>query len=232
MTIIHNIYCDESAHLEKDNKKFMVLGGLACPNHLKDEIFKRLKAIRKEHGIQTAEMKWNKVAHGKKEAYRNLINYFFDKDDLYFRAIVIDKTKLNHMAFAQNHDDFYYKMYFQLLQWFLEPDKKCNIYLDIKDTQGNQKINRLKEVLCNAHYDFNQDMINRIQEIHSHEVVLMQLTDLLIGAINYTHHFPSGGESTAKNELVNLIKERSECTLIRSTVLGARKFNIFCWEAR
>lgn len=234
MNITHNIYCDESCHLEANdpNQQFMVLGGIACPETIKEEVFKRIKTIRKEHGIKSAEMKWTKVSMVKLPAYKDLINYFFDKDDLYFRAIVIDKEKLNHTRFTQSHDEFYYKMYFYLLGWFLEPQKKCNIYLDIKDTHGMKKVKRLQDVLCNHNYDFNQKMIEKIQEVRSHEIVLMQTVDLLIGAVSYAKRFPNGGNSKAKNALVALIKERSGCSLLRSTVLGAQKFNIFCWESR
>lgn len=232
MSIIHNIYCDESCHLETPdiNQKFMVLGGMACPIQNKEEIFQRIKIIRKEHGINIAEMKWTKVSETKKDAYRDIINYFFDKNELYFRAVVINKDNLNHSQFSQNHDLFYYKMYFQLLDWFMCAGKTCNVFIDIKDTQGVAKTQKLHEVLCNNNHDFNKAMVANIQEVRSHEVVLMQVADLLIGAISYANRFPNGGKSAAKNNLVSLIKERSESSLVRSTVLGERKFNIFCWK--
>jgi hypothetical protein len=234
MNIVHNIYCDESCHLEAPdtNQRFMVLGGLACPIQVKEEIFQRIKTIRKENGINTAEMKWTKVSEAKKEAYRDIINYFFDKNELYFRAVVINKDSLDHGRFSQDHDLFYYKMYFQLLDWFMGVGKTCNVFLDIKDTQGVEKTKKLHEVLCNNNHDFNKEMVANIQEVRSHEVVLMQVVDLLIGAISYANRFPDGGKSAVKNNLVSLIKERAGSSLVRSTVLGERKFNVFCWEGR
>lgn len=233
MTAIHNIYCDESCHMEHDHQQFMVLGGLAVPNDLKVEVFDRIKVIRKQHGITKSEMKWTKVSSAAIEAYAALVNYFFDKDDLYFWAVVIDKEQLNHNGFGQHHDEFYYKMYFYLLNWFIAPHKQCNIYLDIKDTQGSEKVKKLQELLCNSNYDFSQNMVAKIQEIHSHEVVLMQITDILIGAIGYANRFPVySGKSDAKNKLVQLIAERSASSLMRSTPQGARKFNIFCWKGQ
>lgn len=49
MNITHNIYCDESCHLEENDskQKFMVLGGIACPNSIKEEVFKRIKTMRR-----------------------------------------------------------------------------------------------------------------------------------------------------------------------------------------
>ncbi|MFT7099469.1 MAG: hypothetical protein ACJAS6_001351 [Rickettsiales bacterium] len=237
MSEIFNIYCDESCHLESKNvtpdNRFMVLGAISCPVSKKDEIFERIKSIKKAGNMTNlSEMKWTKVAKGKLDIYKDLINYFFDCSDLSFRSVVIDKEQLNHANFNQNHDDFYYKMYWQVLEWFVEPKNAYNIYLDLKDTLGSTKIKNLRNVLCNSHHDFDRKIIERIQEVRSHEIAILQLTDLLIGAISYAKRYPAGGKSEAKNEIVKLIRDRSKVSLQHSTSLGARKFNIFCWEGK
>ena len=51
------------------------------------------------------------------DLYKDIVNYFFDDNNIHFRAIIIpDKSKLNHEAFNQTHDDWYYKMYFDMLK--------------------------------------------------------------------------------------------------------------------
>lgn len=232
MSRYYNIYCDESCHLQAGAGSHMVLGGIVCPSSEKEEIFERIKAIKKENGLSSAEMKWTRVAKGKLAAYRDLINFFFDKENLRFRAVVIDKSKLDHGRFDHTHDQFYYKMYFLHLEWFISTGNHYNIYLDIKDTLGVEKVKKLQEVLCNSHHDFNMEYIARIQEVRSHEIALMQIVDILIGAIAYANKYPSGGQSAAKNELVALIRERSGCSLMKSTFVGAHKFNVFQWEGR
>ena len=78
--------------------------------------------------------------------------------------------KLNHGYFNQgSHDSFYYKMYFYMLRNILKPEQRYNVYLDIKDTRSAQKLANLKDILCNNVYDFTQQMIGNIQNIHSHE---------------------------------------------------------------
>jgi hypothetical protein len=231
MTINYNIYCDESCHLENDKQRFMVLGGLSIPEDLKHDVFQRVKNIRMNHSIKKSEMKWTKVSSSYIDAYEDLINYFFDKDDIIFRCVIIDKKELNHIAYNQSHDEFYYKMYFYLLNWFISPDKICNIYLDIKDTNGSKKIKTLYNCLCNSNYDFSNNMISNIQEIRSHEVVLMQIVDVLIGAVGYANRFPNNsGVSSAKKRIVDLIIQRSKCTLTKSTPHGSEKFNVFHWK--
>lgn len=234
---LFNIYCDESCHLESKiittENRFMVLGGIMCPADNKDEVFKRIKAIKKEGGISIdSEVKWIKISRSKIETYKDLINYFFDYEKLTFRCVTIDKKILNHDDYGHTHDQFYYKMYFQMLDWFFDQSNKYNVYLDLKDTKGSKKIKKLHEFLCNSNHDFDQSTILRTQEIRSHEVVISQITDLLIGAISYANRYPEGGKSEAKNEIVKLIRERSGISLQRSTSSGARKFNIFCWEGQ
>lgn len=230
MKQLFNIYCDESCHLENDGEKAMVLGGVWCPADKKNEIFCRLREIKEEHGLNKRfEIKWNKVSKGKLDFYIDIINYFFDNSDLHFRALVVpNKQELNHEAFGQSHDTFYYKMYFNLLKTLFEPDCAYNIYLDIKDTRGQKKVDKLHEVLCNNHYDFNRELIKKVQQVRSEEVELVALADLLIGAISYLHRGMTTSE--AKLKLIERIKERSKYNLMASTLYRENKFNIFVWR--
>ena len=237
MNELINIYSDESCHLYKkditNDNRYMVLGGISCPDTIKRDVFERIKSSKLEHGLTaSSEMKWTKISKPKLSAYRDLIHYFFDNPDLKFRALIVDKTQLNHDAFNQTHDDFYYKMYWQMLGRLIDPVNKYHIYLDIKDTQGVYKVKKLHDILCYPHCDFDKNIISRIQEIRSHEVGIMQIVDLLIGAISYANRYPEGGKSDAKNSIVSLIQERSKLTLKNSTYPGASKFNLFHWQGR
>ena len=121
-------------------------------------------------------------------------------------------------------------MYFNLLKVILAPQDNYRVYIDIKDTRGAQKASHLHEVLCNNMYDFERKIVQRIQTVRSHEVGLVQLTDILLGAVAYENRRLS--ESTAKLQLVNLIKQRSGYLLTKSTLFRENKFNIFQWHPR
>ena len=216
--------------MEHDGEKAMVLGGVWCPADKKDEIFRRLREIKEEHGLNKHfEIKWNKVSKGKLEFYMDVINYFFDNSDLHFRVLVVpNKSELKHEEFGHSHDTFYYKMYFNLLKTLFEPDCGYNIYIDIKDTRGQKKVDKLHEVLCNNHYDFNRELIKKVQQVRSEEVELVALADLLIGAMSYLHRGKTTSE--AKLKLIERIKERSKYNLMASTLYRENKFNIFVWR--
>jgi hypothetical protein len=228
----YNIYCDESCHLEHDNINVMVLGAIWCEKEKKQEISKRIREIKSDFGIaRDFEIKWNKVSPAKKDFYLRLIDYFFDDDDIHFRALIVpDKSVLNHEQFNQTHDDFYYKMYFDLLKTIFIPSNRYNIYIDIKDTCSRRKVEKLAEVLRNNSYDFDKKIINRIQQIRSHEVELLPLSDLLTGAIGY--HYRNLQENLAKLALIKRIKERSGYSLNNSTLYREDKLNLFFWKSK
>lgn len=232
MRIEYNIYCDESCHLLHNTGKAMALGAVWCPISKRHEAFKRIREIKVENGFNPDfEIKWNKVSPAKADFYLKLIDYFFDDTDLHFRALVVpDKTELDHNAFNQDHDTFYYKMYFDLLKVILTPDCAYNIYIDIKDTRSQNKVDDLKRVLRNNHYDYHNQIIKKVQQVHSHEVELLQITDLLVGAIGYLHR--GLNENLAKVRLIERIKERSGYSLLRSTLYKEDKMNVFIWKPR
>lgn len=227
---LYNIYCDESCHLEHDGEKAMTIGGIWCPHNKKNEIFNRIREIKKEHGLsEKFEIKWNKVSMGKLDFYMDIVNYFFDNSDLHFRVLVVpNKQELIHELYKQTHDDFYYKMYFNMLKTLFEPGSEYNIYIDIKDTRGQRKVEKLHEVLCNNRYDFNRKLIRKVQQVRSEEVELVALADLMIGALSYLHR--NKNTSEAKLKLIERIKTRSGYNLMASTLFRENKFNIFIWH--
>ena len=225
-----NIYCDESCHLQNDGKQVMTLGALWCPIDKRRQISVRLREIKERHGIPaTTEVKWVKVSPAKVQFYKDWIDYFFDDDDLHFRGVVIpNKQTLRHKEFGQTHDDWYYKMLFALVKVLLKPENKHRIYIDLKDTLSAQKAARLHDVLCNSRLGCDQNIIERVQPVPSHESELLQLCDLLIGGIGYLNRGLKS--SVAKQGLVSRIKSRSGLSLQRTTLEAASKVNLLVWE--
>ncbi len=226
----YNIYCDESCHLEHDREDAMVLGAICCPEQETRKIAEEMRDLKRRHGLSPQfEIKWTKVSPAKIDFYRNIIDYFFDNENISFRAVVIpDKSRLRHGDFQQHHDDWYYKMYFNLLKVILEPNGTYYIYVDIKDTRSIAKTNKLHDILCNSMYDFDRAIIRRIQPVHSHEVEQIQLADLFIGAVSYINR--KLNTSDAKVAIVNEIRRQTGYSLTQSTLLREKKCNVFIWR--
>lgn len=207
----------------------MVLGAVFCPLDKSREIATRLREIREKHGLPAPfEVKWSKVSPAKLDYYLDLVDYFFDDDDLRFRGVVAHKGDLRHEQYNQTHDDWYYKMMFQLLNRVLVPGSAYRVYLDKKDTRSGQKVAKLHNVLGNNIYDFDHKIVERVQIVESHAVVQMQLADLLLGAVSYLNRGLHGSE--AKQAVIARIKQRSGYQLTRSTLMNEPKFNLFHWK--
>jgi len=237
-----NIYCDESCHLQDDKESIMAFGAVYCPAAKKDDIFVRISEIKKKYNLVPKhkkdpkenrtfyEIKWNKVSKSQIAFYKEIIDFFFDDDDLSFRVLIVpDKPGLDYEAYGHTHDTFYYKMYFNMLKVILNPEYAHNIYIDIKDTKSREKVHKLEEVLRNDKYDFAKEIIKKVQQVRSHEVELIQLADLFTGAVSYINRGLTS--SAAKTELVEYIKHRSRYSLVRSTLVKEKKFNIFIWQS-
>ncbi len=214
-----NIYCDESCHLENDHKQYMLLGAISVPYNQIKRHDERIKDIKKKHNFY-GEIKWTGVSSSKYHFFKELIEYFFDTD-IRFRSVIVDKSKIKNDRFGQDFDTFYYKMYYQLLIHRKNIEYAYNVYLDIKDTLSANKVNKLKEIL-NVSYG----MFRNVQNIQSKESLMMQLADLIMGAISYELN-QHDKKVTAKIKLINKIKQEANHDLTKSTIYGEKKLNLF-----
>ena len=226
-----NIYCDESCHLRvtennKNEQQIMAIGGITCKSDNLKKINFKIRELRLKHNMFKSEVKWTKVGKGKLEFYKELIDLFFESKELEFRIILKDKREIYYDIY--NHDEIYYIMYYYLLREMISTNDKNSIYIDKKDTNGGKRIEKLKECLCNQKLDFDQKLIDKIQIVNSRDCELLQMADILIGAITYVNRKKNSSE--AKIEIVNYIKNKSGLTLTRTVPSSNRKFNIFVWD--
>jgi hypothetical protein len=216
--------------LENDRQQVMILGAISCPNNLSRSISKRIKAIKKKHNVSpTFEIKWKKVSPAKIDFYMDLLGYFFEETDLYFRALIVpDKTKLRHEEFGHDHDTWYYKMYFGMLKVLFYPQDCYYIYLDIKDSNSGGKVAKLHDVLCHNAYDFERQIIERVQTVRSHESDQLQLADLLMGCVLAANR--SCEMSGAKKALMERMQKLSRYCLTKTTLVREKKVNLLRWQ--
>ncbi|MCX5867705.1 MAG: DUF3800 domain-containing protein [Proteobacteria bacterium] len=226
-----NIYCDESCHLEHDHQPVMLFGAVWCPKSEVINISSSIRDLKKKFNAR-GELKWIKVSPSRIKFYLEIIDYFFSNKSLNFRALVVeDKSKLDHSYFNQgSHDSFFYKMYFQLLRNIINDQQKYSIYLDMKDTRSQKKIDTLKGILCRNFHDFDLDLIERIQHVRSHESEILQITDFLLGAVSYRNRKLASNK--AKLEVIKKICENAGTELNKTTPPWEEKFNIFVFSPR
>ena len=217
-----NLYCDESTHLIHDGHPYMLLSyiSIAYPQIrlAKEEI----KAIKRKFNY-TEELKWTNVHSATYKVYAELVDWFF-MNDLEFRTVVVDKSQIDEQRADYSFNDFYFRMYFQLLHTKVDFQNRYNVFLDIKDTCSGEKLEKLKKIMR-----YNSS-IGTLQFIPSRESVFIQLADVLMGAINYNLRIQKGdvkGNVIAKLKLIEKIKRHSNISLNTTTPLSRNKFNMF-----
>jgi len=218
MSKTYNFYCDESTHIENDGQPYMLLACISTPFNQLTLHNQAIRDFKIKHHYR-GEMKWGSISKSQYPFYNDIIEYFF-MTDLQFRAIIINKAQLKHTAFGQTHDDFYDKMYFQLLSKKIFPDYIYNIYIDIKDTHSYKKAKSLKTYL-----ERDYQNIRNLQAIQSYESELMQVADVLMGAINYK--LRGLNQVTSKNNLIEKIEKHCGKPITQPSVKGETKFNKF-----
>lgn len=123
-------------------------------------------------------------------------------------------------------------MYFRLLDPIIHYTENYRIFIDIKDTHGGPRVNKLKEVLCNNMYDFKAEVIKGIYQVNSKESEILQLADLLIRVLSYYHRGLTSGENvnSGKKVLVEYIKNEYKINMDIKTGRYERKYNLFIWS--
>lgn len=231
--MLYNVYCDESCHLQNDRASAMVLGAMYCPKDKKKQIYSDIRSIKKRYGLSSYfEIKWTKVSESKVDFYLDLLDYFWNNDDLHYRGLVATgKDRLDHKKFNEgDYDLWYYKMYFRMLDPIICQEDEYHILLDIKDTRGGKRVHKLKEVLCNNIYDFSGEVIKHIGQINSSESEILQLADLINGALGYHYRKLDENIDSNNGKVAFVEKLQSKQDIDRMTSRQASKFNLFVWS--
>lgn len=226
-----NIYSDESNHINNGSTT-MLLGAIWCDKETAKTLSNKIKLAKLNHGISNhREIKWTKVSQAKLEYYKSLIDIFTDNDQLKYRAVIVDKTTLDHEIFNQSEDDFYYKMQYYLVRNIAEKRSgPFRIFIDYKDAYSNRRCIELSRILSNKASFINKNFTT--QPVASHQVNALQLADLITGAVMYANKPEAEKKSSAKKDLVDYIEKRIGQKLTIKTPAALDKFNLFFWEPR
>ncbi len=232
------IYCDESCPLE--HEPVSLFGVIGCSSENKKTIVKELRELKEKHfyGFSRQETKWTKISSSKKEYYKELIKYFKNKDDIRVRILVVkNKEDLDNKKYNEgDYQTWYYKMYFYLLDRFLDANSSYYMMYDEKDTHTTYRMNEVKRIITgkkNYREDENFDL--KIKQINSKESELMQLLDVIMGAVGYKNRGYMDAQDkkeTTKQIIVEYIEKECKKNLSQTTSPFETKFNIFIWNPR
>ena len=225
---VFNIYCDESRYTNPFEQYF-VIGSLIIPREQKKLVQERIYRARAKYGFNT-ELGWNNVTETKLPYLNELLQIFFTSP-LEFRCIILDKAKLK-LSFKSSESELaFYKFYYLLLKGVFKPAQGYYLFLDQRTKSEKRRIGDLQRYLIQNlevvnHNQPDLDFPLKIQEVNSSESILIQLADLLMGAVGYYWNGFRG--SAAKLKLVNNISSRLQKENLKfSSQLYDKKWNQF-----
>ncbi len=224
------VYCDESRTellspgTPGREGKYLLIGGLWLPAERRKAIKSRIGELREQHHCR-AELKWNKVSPSRQGLYEDLIKLFFNEPDLRFRAVAIRADQVDLVRFHDGDAELaFYKFYYLLLRyWFLDFNE-YTVFVDLRTNRLHGRLKTLKEILDRSNRFAD---VEAVQALPSDQLDLLQLADLLLGAVGSRLNEPTRG--VAKEVLVGAIERRLGHP-IRATPKSEEKFNVFVWR--
>jgi hypothetical protein len=181
-----------------------------------------MNAIRLKHNVY-GELKWNKISPKFYELYEDIIDYFFQTEQLRFRTILVEADKVDNYVFNNKDIELgFYKFYYQLLHHWIFDFNNYNIFVDLKVNRDKTRLRVLKNSLDNTNLTSG---IFQVQGLPSEQSLGIQLADILTGLTNAK--FNKEITSTAKLGLITYIENTYLGNTISPTPKWEEKFNVF-----
>jgi len=219
------VYCDESgleALKRKDAHNFMAIGGVWMPEICRDEFKEAIKLIKMKYNI-AGELKWHKFSPAYFDLYAEIIDFFFKKDYLRFRVLLVESAKVDNFRFNSSDAELgFYKFYYQLLHHWIYDFNEYHIFLDLKVNRDKGRLKLLEKVLRLSNLS---SKVEHVQGLPSDQSLGIQLADILTGLV--AAKFNNETTSKAKLALIAHIEQHWLETSISPTAKWEEKFNVF-----
>jgi len=220
------VYCDESRQdllttSLKEHDQYALIGSLWLDTDTRKALTRQIKELRSEHEV-FGEIKWSKVLNpSKKKFFHELINLFFEHQDIRFRCICIDSYMVDNKRYNGGDGELgFYKFYYQTLYHWIG-DRTYRVYCDMKLNQNRNRLKDLHRTLVKT----TNGVIEFIQPLSSSDTPMLQFCDFLLGLtsarINNTVDY-----GTLKTELIQTF-EYQLGHRIGPTGKSSRKYNVF-----
>lgn len=225
-----NIYSDESRHR---GERFLLLGGLWVRTLDVPAVESQIREIRNKHGYRNdagkwidflGEFKWTKVSNKYLPVYKDIVDLFFrlvDGGKIRFCVMLIDTHNPKVQKYDNIKRDGYFKLLYQLYLhncrvpgvYKIYPDKITNpqhaVNLETLRITLNKALIKKFNKLVNPENRLEQYVAN-ITPVDSKKVQILQIVDVIIGAIGYfqNRHFQESGANKAKVELMKHVFDK------------------------
>jgi len=223
-------FFDETGLLNNEVDKFFILGMIKClrPHRL----YNLIQKIRDKNHFYD-EIKWKKVNAKNFNIMRRVIDAFFATYNTSFYCIVLHK---DNMDFERYFNNDFFKVYQSftplLLKRNIQVDEMVSVIADHYSTPNKDEF----EMKVRNHVNDNgQKMsIHSVVRINSSGSDLIQIADLLMGAVNYEFKLSCNlikNPSTAKVQLLTYLKQILKIENLTNHI-KSEKFNIMIFDPK
>jgi len=232
---IREIYIDETSQTKH---RYLLLGAVTIPLQDKPDALQAITTARLPQ-LPHGEMKWGKVSPSKIAAYQRTADSFFDHpafSNAHFHCIVIDTSRIDHKTYNNSDREIgFNKEVYQLASKCarLYPRDVFHVYPDHRETPHPPE--QLRLILNWGRRkagDRRSWPFRRWQFQDSKSSLLLQLTDIMLGAVAYqvNGHALSSEASSTKLNFSNYILEKAKVRDAMADTSMAGKFTI--WHRR
>lgn len=210
------LFCDEAG---KAPDKYLAVGGLIVTSE--DARTIRLEFERRKADLAlTKEAKWNTTRQATHAKYRELIHWTFqliNSRQLLFHCMLVPSQRFNHDLRADGGpSESLKRMYYQLILHRLGKkhgkDYNCYAFPDkANELRGLEDLKRGLNSVLHSKYSCPLPCIRAIEFRESHNEPLLQMNDLILGAVCYQKNrkFEAEGAGHPKANLAGFVLGRS-----------------------
>jgi hypothetical protein len=225
-----DVYLDESS---EGGHRFTVIGGVAVPTAIAADRSSAIQACKKH---PKSELKWNRIDKTNCDLYAKVIDCFLEsrnRKQIHFHCIVIDNSRVNHALYNFGDVDLgFNKFIYQIAMKFARHYERADrIYVYPDERRTSQTGQQFRDVLNNgAAKKLSRKPFRLVEFRKSKDCPLVQLADVLLGAIAYeaNDHCNAASANKGKLAVLNHIKTSLSIDSFKvSTPYAFRTFTVW-----
>jgi hypothetical protein len=177
-------FLDETGLIFDKKDKYFALGLVKCS--CPEKIYNKIRKIRQRFNYNE-EVKWSQLnSKVRFDVAMGIFNCFLNEDDVKFNCIILNKDELD---FAKEYNNDLCKVYRSFTVSLLKlvagkiPQEVLIVLADDYFTPEKLEIENTIKKFTNSHYQ--KFVVAGVCQINSKSSDLLQLTDLILGAIAY-----------------------------------------------
>lgn len=198
---VETLFCDESG---THGAPHLYLGALRCSQRRGEILRSKLQELRGKYDLR-AEMKWTKVSMKMLPAYEEWVDVFLNDQPSRLRVM----RARRHGGTAMKKEGAFFDLYRYFLLCVVPPRAGIRVTVDRKDSRWTSRWDTV-QYLVNAARQANWGIRGRnviLEPLDSHQDDLLQLTDVLLGAIACSTNTAT---SAAKRSLMKTVSGHVE----------------------